>query len=304
MRFDNKEKTKEFYDTLVVGNLNCTLNIKSGILFTYLNSDTDEIARTFCGFLVIYTGKKSRMSKINTAETDGHSKIGTDALASILPPPSAFSAELSPADLERFFEMLSCAVFVLDGLAHTVHRNGAARTLLQQGQLIRLTDDGLPFFVDQHANKFLCRLVTALTTGQVSKISQEFYPLSANNARLYRVAIVPLGEERNVAAALGDQQGAGRPVIILCIEPTRPTPQLTKQILNHRYGLTYTEREVTWALYKGGSPADIARSRGVSVNTVRNQIKSAYAKTETSRLSDLIKMVAEIDNARADLAAP
>lgn len=244
------------------------------------------------------------MSKLGDTDKPPHARIETRALAAKLPAPSAFQAGLTPADLERFFEMLSCAVFVLDGLAHTVYRNGAARALLQHNEVIRLTDDALPFFVDQHANKFLCRLVTALTTGQVSKISQEFYPLSANNARLYRVAIVPLGEERDVAAALDLDKAKGRPVIILCVEATRPTPELTKQILNDRYSLTFTEREITWALYKGGSPADIARNRGVSVNTVRNQIKSAYAKTETSRQSDLIKLVSEIDNARSDLATP
>jgi DNA-binding CsgD family transcriptional regulator len=53
-------------------------------------------------------------------------------------------------------------------------------------------------------------------------------------------------------------------------------------------GLTETEAEVAHGLYKALTPQEIARRRGVAVDTVRSQIKSVYSKLGVRRQLELI----------------
>ena len=61
--------------------------------------------------------------------------------------------------------------------------------------------------------------------------------------------------------------------------------------LARRFGLTRAEAAVALALADGLTAAEIAERRGASVHTVRNQVKSALAKTESRRQSDLARLV-------------
>ncbi|WP_164871778.1 LuxR C-terminal-related transcriptional regulator [Solirhodobacter olei] len=56
-------------------------------------------------------------------------------------------------------------------------------------------------------------------------------------------------------------------------------------------GLSGSEYAVVMALGNGKTPQEIADERATSVNTVRNQIKSAMSKTETHRQVDLVLAV-------------
>jgi DNA-binding CsgD family transcriptional regulator len=58
------------------------------------------------------------------------------------------------------------------------------------------------------------------------------------------------------------------------------------------YGLTLAEAEVGAQLAEGFSPAEIAEGRGVSLETVRNQIKALLQKTGENRIGGLIALLA------------
>jgi DNA-binding CsgD family transcriptional regulator len=70
-----------------------------------------------------------------------------------------------------------------------------------------------------------------------------------------------------------------------------PRPQLRA-----RYGLTETEAEVVILLSEGLSGREVADRRGVSVNTVRNQVQSAMTKMDVRRRAELARLV--LDAAR------
>ena len=48
------------------------------------------------------------------------------------------------------------------------------------------------------------------------------------------------------------------------------------------------------ALYEGLALNDIADTNAVSIHTVRNQLKSAFAKTDTRRQGELVALVAQL----------
>lgn len=68
------------------------------------------------------------------------------------------------------------------------------------------------------------------------------------------------------------------------------------QKLSLALGLTLAEAEVVVALTRGQSPREIAEGRGVSLHTVRNQIKSAMSKSWTQRQTQLVTKALAILN--------
>jgi len=70
------------------------------------------------------------------------------------------------------------------------------------------------------------------------------------------------------------------------------TPRvIAPEALSTLYDLTPSEADIAIRMNLGLSLAQIADIRGVSVQTVRSQIKTLYQKTGTSRQSDLVALV-------------
>jgi DNA-binding CsgD family transcriptional regulator len=80
-------------------------------------------------------------------------------------------------------------------------------------------------------------------------------------------------------------------ILAVWVERAAAAPPADAQALAARFDLTRREAEVALALVGGASADEIARAAGVSVHTVRNQIKSALAKTGSRRQADLVRMM-------------
>jgi DNA-binding CsgD family transcriptional regulator len=59
-------------------------------------------------------------------------------------------------------------------------------------------------------------------------------------------------------------------------------------------GLTPAEARVAKALARGATLAEIAGEFNLSMKTVRMQLRSIFAKTETHRQSDLVALLTQI----------
>ena len=62
--------------------------------------------------------------------------------------------------------------------------------------------------------------------------------------------------------------------------------------LQDLFGLTDAEASIAAAIFSGGEPAEIARTRGVAEATVRKQISNAYRKLEVNRQAELVRLLA------------
>jgi DNA-binding CsgD family transcriptional regulator len=80
-------------------------------------------------------------------------------------------------------------------------------------------------------------------------------------------------------------------ILAVWLERGVAAPPGATRALAARFGLTLREAEVALALAGGATAGEIARAAGVSVHTVRNQIKSALAKTGSRRQADLVRMM-------------
>jgi DNA-binding CsgD family transcriptional regulator len=66
---------------------------------------------------------------------------------------------------------------------------------------------------------------------------------------------------------------------------------LRRDVLSSSYGLTSAEADVAELLAQGNELKEIAKLNRVSLNTVRNQLKSIFAKTNTSRQAELVSLL-------------
>ncbi len=62
-------------------------------------------------------------------------------------------------------------------------------------------------------------------------------------------------------------------------------------VLRKLYGLTEAESHLVELLCQGSSLEEAAEVRGVTMNTARSQLKQVFAKTHTSRQSELVRLV-------------
>jgi DNA-binding CsgD family transcriptional regulator len=80
-----------------------------------------------------------------------------------------------------------------------------------------------------------------------------------------------------------------RAVLMIDDPEARLAPQ--ELVLRQVFGLTGAEATVATAFASGGELEEIARMRGVSLGTLRNQLKTIYAKTGTRRQAELVALL-------------
>ena len=80
-------------------------------------------------------------------------------------------------------------------------------------------------------------------------------------------------------------------ICVLLFDPDREVVPVT-QGLKVLYGLTRAEAELVTGLLRGERLEDYAEQAGITLNTVRTHLKSVFAKTDTHRQAELMRLVA------------
>jgi DNA-binding CsgD family transcriptional regulator len=65
-------------------------------------------------------------------------------------------------------------------------------------------------------------------------------------------------------------------------------------MLQRMFGLTMAETRLAIQMARGDVPADVARSRRLSRTTIRSQLASVFAKTQTRRQAELVTLLARV----------
>jgi DNA-binding CsgD family transcriptional regulator len=103
-----------------------------------------------------------------------------------------------------------------------------------------------------------------------------------------------------VAARLPQRPGPwsleapNRAASLLFIKDTTTSPLVLEEVLVSAYGLTPAEVHMAQAMAAGRSLADHAEQRGVSLNTVRTQLKRLRAKLGVRSQADLVRRLAQL----------
>jgi DNA-binding CsgD family transcriptional regulator len=119
-----------------------------------------------------------------------------------------------------------------------------------------------------------------------------------DNEELARRLARPLGQyaqlypdiERRLVGILENRDPKVRRRIAAVAGIARQRSEARRERLMARYQLTRAEAKVAAWLADGGDIASYAKSKGISIGTVRIQLKSVFAKTGVNRQAALVKL--------------
>lgn len=187
---------------------------------------------------------------------------------------AARRAALAEAALDKSQD----AILILDAEGEPFFANGAAHALLASGDGVALRRGGFGFASEPAQRRFVRAVAEACgrrgANGAVLAVPR---PRGAP----LRVLVTPLsaGETTRALVVISDPdaQDSGLPAKLAGL-----------------YGLTEAAAEVTAALGRGRSPAEIAAARGVSLATVRTQVRQALERTEARSIAELAALAASM----------
>jgi DNA-binding NarL/FixJ family response regulator len=194
-------------------------------------------------------------------------------------------------------DALSIAVIVVDAGMRVRHANSAAVTLTGSvcGIALQACAPGPDIgnitltarHPDDHAR--LAQVVAAVAKGGAGRAFRlrNTRDEPASHASL-AVLVSPALTHLLSGSGCRVQPGTAMIVARHLTNPSLPPPGLMCDL----YGLTKTEAAVALSFGGGATAEDVARSRRVSPETIRSQVKAILRKTNTSNLRDLERIIA------------
>lgn len=194
--------------------------------------------------------------------------------------------------LRQGVEPTKAAVLLLSPQGVILFANARAERMLTEGQLIRHDHRGRLSFAHPAGTVRLEAALrspsplAALTAGSAFRLG------AGDHAQ--EVRLMPLPPEAIARLGVPFLPVASRLGFLVAVSPVRPAEDRVQRIVA-KLGLTRAEAAIALAFVEGATLAEIADARGVSVNTVRNQVKSTIAKAGLRRQVDLVRLIQGLD---------
>lgn len=183
------------------------------------------------------------------------------------------------AGLDRF----AAAAFIVGADGKVFHLNLSANTMLAEEKTLSVRHGKLLSKVpDLNA-----ALAGAFRLATCEDPRSTLIPVISSSSRKTEMLISPLYEDHEMSSPWE------RPLaLMVVVEPRLDAGAIARRV--HRlYGLSVVEARVMAEIALGSSIEDIKIKHGVRESTVRTQLRSIFAKTGTSRQSDLVRLSLE-----------
>ncbi len=192
-------------------------------------------------------------------------------------------------------DLLDWAVILTDGSGRVVSHNFAAERLLATGAGLRIVQGRLKATEADDDNRLTQLIATAERTARGSGFSAggSLAVRRAPERKPLLVTVAPL------TAGTTSHIGQDRPAAVVFVHDPETSPKTSTQRLIELFGLTPAEARFAVELASGQSLDDIAGLHGVSKNTVRAQARAVFAKTETNRQTELVRLLMGLPPATA-----
>ena len=169
-------------------------------------------------------------------------------------------------------EAASVAAFFCNQAGAVIRATSAAEALLRDGEFVRM-NRGILELVDGRRHRLADAIASATKATGVPRARR----LTTRTRTVEVLALPELGL---------DFHSFSRALVIIKT-PATPSAGLADN-LQANFQLTSAEAEIALKMNQGQTPAQIAHARGVSVATVRSQIKRIYSKLDVHRQAELV----------------
>ncbi|HKA13968.1 MAG TPA: hypothetical protein VKH41_03045 [Myxococcota bacterium] len=177
-------------------------------------------------------------------------------------------------------------VTLLDARGHLLLANRGARQIFAQNDGIALDGNAVRAATpndDAALRRAVASSVEAAVAGRLIE-SAVLLVSRRSGRRPFAVMVGPLRPHS------GDPTAADAVVVLYVADLERGVLR-RREVLRELYGLTEAETQLVELLCQGASLDEAAVARGVTMNTARSQLKQVFAKTQTSRQSELVRLV-------------
>lgn len=180
-------------------------------------------------------------------------------------------------------DRVAAGIFVADGRGRIVHLNGAAERLVHEQDGLRLREGELAAW--RHGESLALREAIAAALERPQDPACALLIHRPGGGRPYLATVAPLSA-RLAPRLCGSAVGA---IVIVGDPSSRPAPR--ERLLRELFGLSAKEAQLAMALLDGQRLEEHASGRGISHNTAKSQLRAVFAKTRTSRQSELVRLL-------------
>jgi DNA-binding CsgD family transcriptional regulator/PAS domain-containing protein len=187
------------------------------------------------------------------------------------------------ASMEAAFARMAMAVFLVDGQGRVAYANPAAEALLRDGATLYRRNGALACR-DRAASRRLSGAIEDSIRRDRPAESIEIAVVT-EGAGPAIVAVVPIASESPFAPLL-----AATPRCAVFVNDRRAAERDGVRRFALRHKLTRSETRLLRAILGGGGLAQAAEEMNVKLSTAHTHLKRVFAKTETNRQGELIRL--------------
>ncbi len=188
------------------------------------------------------------------------------------------------------------AVLLLAENAFLLYANQVGEQLLNGGGILRDDNAGRVSLTDPTASARLEEYLKHLHSEHLP-VSAAFYCNGPTEDMKFICRIIPFSPDDHPVSPFPLVLGYRGTALLMTLSPVVQDTTV-HNVFRTEHGLTEAETAVATGIADGFTTAELAELRSVSIHTIRNQLKSALAKTDSHRQIDLVR---KIENAKSEL---
>lgn len=183
-------------------------------------------------------------------------------------------------------DRLPMGVLMLDNAGQVMLTNHSADIIFGQKDGLKLTRRGVEIASKQQSDVFHKMICGAAQTNQGEGVASggALAVGRPSMKRPYSVLVVPLPQE-------GFARSHRRAAVAVFISDPEREVETVDQLLSRIYGLTPAEARLVSLLMQGKSLEVSGEALQITSNTARSSLKSIFAKTQTNRQSEMVRLL-------------
>ena len=202
---------------------------------------------------------------------------------------------LDRANIDHMVNLIGDAAYVIDARRRILTMNARAEALLA-GESGWRSVRGELLFNDAATQQFLLKSLSDVETAQLDAFRSTHF-MQGPGGR-YLVTVCPLARDSERGENLiYDVVADSHPFAVVVVTHIDPRSADSAALARRLFGLTQAEAKLAAALAGGTELQTYADANRLSIHTVRNQLKSVFSKTDTSRQIELALMLNRISAA-------
>ena len=188
-------------------------------------------------------------------------------------------------------DTLNFGIFLLNDQRKPLFANAKASMLIGEGRAFHIDGQGALRAAHAPADKKLNESINALRQGCLKGMIRPI-SVDSDERRSGMFAWVSILASAPEAGISCKTPGLANVTSLMVTEKAQK--EIGRDVLSDLFNLTPAESRLLRCLLQGLSPNQYAAVKNLSQNTVRNQLKSIFEKTEVRRQSDLVGLVSTV----------